>query len=59
MKVLACLMSDLDFSGLRLDKALRVLLRSVRVPGEAQKVERLMEVFGRRYSQCNPGFGSR
>ncbi len=59
MKVLACFMQDLDFSGLRLDKALRLLLAHVRVPGEAQKVERLMEVFGRRYAECNPGFGSR
>lgn len=25
-----------------------------RMPGEAQKIERLMEVFGQRYCQCNP-----
>ena len=24
------------------------------MPGEAQKIERLMEVFGQRYCQCNP-----
>ncbi len=59
MKVLACFMQDFDFTALRIDKALRLLLANVRVPGEAQKVERLMEVFGRRYVECNPAFGSR
>jgi brefeldin A-resistance guanine nucleotide exchange factor 1 len=34
-----------DFSGLRIDEALRVFLESFRLPGEAQKIERLMESF--------------
>ena len=37
-----------DFAGLRLDAALRVFLESFRLPGEAQKIERLMQAFATR-----------
>ena len=30
-----------------------------RVPGEAQKIERIMEEFGKRYNKCNPGFAAK
>ena len=59
MKTLSCFMQEFDFSGQRMDKALRIFLRHVRVPGEAQKIERIMEVFGKRFAQCNPGFVSK
>ena len=39
--------------GLRIDKALRTLLTHLRVPGEAQKIEKIMEEFGRHYYSCN------
>ncbi len=34
--------------------ALRKFQTYFRMPGEAQKIERLMEVFSQRYCQCNP-----
>jgi len=59
MKVLSCFMQEFNFAGLRIDKSLRSLLQKVRVPGEAQKIERIMEIFGKRYGQCNPSFVSK
>jgi IQ motif/SEC7 domain-containing protein len=47
---------DMDFSGLHLDIALRQLLTEVHIPGEAQKIEKLVEVFARRYIECNQMF---
>ena len=41
------------YVGQRIDKSLRRLLTHVRVPGEAQKIERIMEEFGRHYYSCN------
>ena len=35
----------IDFSGLSLERSLRVLLSGFRLPGEAQKIDRLMETF--------------
>lgn len=58
-KALSCFVQEMSFSGLRVDKALRLLLARVRIPGEAQKVERVMEEFGRRYLKCNPGFSAK
>ena len=59
MRVLSCFMQEFNFKGLRIDKGLRRLLCFVRVPGEAQKIERIMEEFGKRYNKCNPGFASK
>ena len=59
MRVLQCFMVEFDFSGQRVDKSLRALLSHVRVPGEAQKIERVMEEFARRYVECNPSFAAR
>ena len=56
MKVLSCFMQEFNFSGQRSDKSMRKLLEWVRVPGEAQKIERIMEEFGKRYVKCNPSF---
>ncbi|XP_014677644.1 PREDICTED: cytohesin-1-like [Priapulus caudatus] len=36
-------------------QALRQFLWSFRLPGEAQKIDRMMEAFAQRYCQCNPG----
>jgi brefeldin A-inhibited guanine nucleotide-exchange protein len=44
-----------DFVGMNIVKALRKLLDKFRLPGEAQKIDRLMEKFASRYCECNPG----
>jgi len=59
MKTLSCFLEKFDFTGLRVDKALRKFLKAVQVPGEAQKIEKMMEVFGKRFLKCNPGFSSK
>ena len=41
--------TDLDFVS-----ALRKFLDGFRLPGEAQKIDRLMEKFAARYIECNP-----
>lgn len=33
----------------------RQFLWSFRLPGEAQKIDRMMEAFAQRYCLCNPG----
>ncbi|XP_020788845.1 cytohesin-3-like isoform X1 [Boleophthalmus pectinirostris] len=44
-----------EFSDLNLVQALRQFLWSFRLPGEAQKIDRMMEAFATRYCLCNPG----
>ncbi|CAL8114232.1 unnamed protein product [Orchesella dallaii] len=44
-----------DFKDLILVQALREFLWSFRLPGEAQKIDRMMEAFAKRYCQSNPG----
>lgn len=44
----------LNFSGLGFVAALRHFLEGFRLPGEAQKIDRLMEKFASRYVECNP-----
>ncbi|XP_068661771.1 ARF guanine-nucleotide exchange factor GNL2-like [Aristolochia californica] len=38
-----------DFSGVILDTALRTYLETFRLPGEAQKIQRILEVFSERF----------
>lgn len=54
MAVLEYFADEMDFSGLAIDLALRKFQGFFRMPGEAQKIERLMEVFSQRYCMCNP-----
>ncbi|TRY98590.1 hypothetical protein DNTS_005279, partial [Danionella cerebrum] len=51
--VLDCVVDELDFSGMELDEALRKFQAQIRVQGEAQKVEHLVEAFSQRYCICN------
>ncbi|KAA0713467.1 SEC7 and coiled-coil domain-containing protein 1 [Triplophysa tibetana] len=44
-----------EFSHLNLVQALRQFLWSFRLPGEAQKIDRMMEAFATRYCNCIPG----
>lgn len=43
----------MDFTGLKFDDAIRLFLLDFRLPGEAQKIDRLMEKFAERYHVCN------
>uniref|UniRef100_A0A3Q3J2K8 SEC7 domain-containing protein n=1 Tax=Monopterus albus TaxID=43700 RepID=A0A3Q3J2K8_MONAL len=54
LSVYSCVVDEMDFSGMELDEALRKFQAHVRVQGEAQKVERLIEAFSQRYCMCNP-----
>ncbi len=42
------------FKGLSFDAALRLFLESFRLPGEAQKIDRIVNCFGRYYYEANP-----
>eukprot|EP01090_Pellita_catalonica_P000583 TRINITY_DN10400_c0_g1_i1.p1 TRINITY_DN10400_c0_g1~~TRINITY_DN10400_c0_g1_i1.p1 ORF type:complete len:1254 (-),score=228.12 TRINITY_DN10400_c0_g1_i1:58-3819(-) len=44
----------LDMISLDFDDALRLFLGNFRLPGEAQKIDRLMEAFAMRFCECNP-----
>ncbi|XP_022835331.1 IQ motif and SEC7 domain-containing protein 1 isoform X2 [Spodoptera litura] len=59
MAVLECFVNELDLSGMAVDVALRRYQAHFRLPGEAQKIERLVEAFARRYCVCNPDFVQR
>ncbi|XP_054279803.1 IQ motif and SEC7 domain-containing protein 1 isoform X2 [Macrosteles quadrilineatus] len=52
-EVLGYFAQELDLSGMQVDVALRKFQTYFRMPGEAQKIERLMEVFSHRYCHCN------
>ncbi|KAL5014018.1 hypothetical protein ScPMuIL_008288 [Solemya velum] len=54
MEVLHYFSEAIDLSGLQVDVALRKFQSYFRMPGEAQKIERLMMAFARRYCVCNP-----
>jgi len=49
---------QLDFDDVEFVPALRVFLEGFRLPGEAQKIDRLMEKFASRYCQCNQTYVS-
>ncbi|KRY19864.1 Cytohesin-1 [Trichinella patagoniensis] len=55
IKVLGKFVDLQDFSGLSLVEALRHFLWSFRLPGEAQKIDRMMDSFAKRYCTMNPG----
>jgi cytohesin len=43
-----------SFDGMDFDAALRNSLWSFRLPGESQKIDRMMESFAQRFCECNP-----
>ncbi|XP_038061907.1 IQ motif and SEC7 domain-containing protein 1-like isoform X2 [Patiria miniata] len=53
MLVLECYVDEMNFRDLCIDEALRKFQTAFRLPGEAQKIERLMEAFAQRYCICN------
>ncbi|ONK64792.1 uncharacterized protein A4U43_C07F29970 [Asparagus officinalis] len=43
-----------DFEGMNLDTALRLFLETFRLPGESQKIQRVLEAFSERYYEQSP-----
>lgn len=40
---------SMNFNGMKFDSAIREFLKGFRLPGEAQKIDRIMEKFAERY----------
>lgn len=49
IQVLHEYVENMDFTGMKFDMAIRFFLSGFRLPGEAQKIDRLMEKFAERY----------
>jgi brefeldin A-inhibited guanine nucleotide-exchange protein len=45
---------QMDFTSMPFEDAIRHFLKGFRLPGEAQKIDRLMEKFAERYCIMNP-----
>uniref|UniRef100_A0AAX7T8P0 SEC7 domain-containing protein n=1 Tax=Astatotilapia calliptera TaxID=8154 RepID=A0AAX7T8P0_ASTCA len=54
-EVMYAYVDQMDFQGKDFVSALRMFLEGFRLPGEAQKIDRLMEKFAARYLECNQG----
>ncbi|KAF3790233.1 Brefeldin A-inhibited guanine nucleotide-exchange protein 2 [Nymphaea thermarum] len=54
LKVMHAYVDSFDFQGMEFDEAIRRLLQGFRLPGEAQKIDRIMEKFAECYCKCNP-----
>lgn len=54
LKVMHAYVDSFDFQGMEFDEAIRAFLQGFRLPGEAQKIDRIMEKFAERYCKCNP-----
>uniref|UniRef100_A0A8C6S0H6 ADP ribosylation factor guanine nucleotide exchange factor 2 n=1 Tax=Nannospalax galili TaxID=1026970 RepID=A0A8C6S0H6_NANGA len=54
-EVMYAYVDQLDFCEKEFVSALRMFLEGFRLPGEAQKIDRLMEKFAARYIECNQG----
>ena len=52
-KVLMAFIEYLDFEDMEFDNALRTFLSKFRLPGEAQKIDRIMEKFAHHYYEQN------
>ncbi|CAL1541394.1 unnamed protein product, partial [Lymnaea stagnalis] len=54
-EVMYAYIDQMDFVDLDIVSALRKFLEGFRLPGESQKIDRLMEKFASRYYECNQG----
>ncbi|WOL13686.1 hypothetical protein Cni_G22459 [Canna indica] len=54
LKVMHAYVDSIDFEGMDFGEAIRFFLRGFRLPGEAQKIDRIMEKFAERYCKCYP-----
>ena len=55
LKVLHEYVDSMDFANMKFDEAIRYYLGGFRLPGEAQKIDRIMEKFAERYYLQNRG----
>ena len=55
LAVMHAYVDAMDFEGMALDEAIRAFLAGFRLPGESQKIDRLMEKFAERFCFANPG----
>jgi golgi-specific brefeldin A-resistance guanine nucleotide exchange factor 1 len=53
-ETLDAFVKQFDFKGKRLDEALREMLATFRLPGEAQQIDRIMENFAKRFFESGP-----
>lgn len=49
LAVMHAYVDSMKFSGMKFDNAIREFLKGFRLPGEAQKIDRIMEKFAERY----------
>lgn len=49
LAVMHAYVESMKFAGLKFDVAIREFLKGFRLPGEAQKIDRIMEKFAERY----------
>jgi len=54
-EVRTMMIGSLQLSGLSLDSSLRRVIALVKLPGEAQKIDRIIETFAHHFVKCNPG----
>ncbi|XP_043718466.1 brefeldin A-inhibited guanine nucleotide-exchange protein 2-like [Telopea speciosissima] len=54
LKVMHSYVDSFEFQRMEFDEAIRSFLQGFRLPGEAQKIDRIMEKFAQRYCKCNP-----
>ncbi|KAG8380375.1 hypothetical protein BUALT_Bualt06G0008900 [Buddleja alternifolia] len=53
--VMHAYVDSMNFCGMKFDSAIREFLKGFRLPGEAQKIDRIVEKFADRYYADNPG----
>nr|XP_043629578.1 brefeldin A-inhibited guanine nucleotide-exchange protein 2-like [Erigeron canadensis] len=54
LRVMHAYVDSFDFLDMEFDDAIRTFLWGFRLPGEAQKIDRIMEKFAQHYCKCNP-----
>ncbi|KAJ7001931.1 brefeldin A-inhibited guanine nucleotide-exchange protein 1-like isoform X1 [Populus alba x Populus x berolinensis] len=54
LRVMHAYVDSFNFKVMGFGEAIRFFLRGFRLPGEAQKIDRIMEKFAERYCKCNP-----
>jgi hypothetical protein len=54
IEILHLFMKYFDFSGMRIDEALRRMMLKLRLPGEAQMIDRVLESFSKQFFAQNP-----
>ena len=53
-EVLRLLLETFDFKGVPLDSAMRKMIALIKLPGESQKIDRILTLLGEHYVSCNP-----